>query len=124
MAWPPPWVMSLPTQLAVVEALADTDYYRAQWQQTARLRDALAADLESLGCQVVPGAVATFLLVRLPEAVSARATVVAAREHGVFLRTTDGMGEVLADDTWLRTAVRSGPENARIVQALRSVWGM
>ena len=117
----PPWVLSLPTQLAVIEALGDTHYYAGRWLETHALRTGLAAALEGLGLQVVPGAVANFLLARVPTGTSARQLVAGAREHGVFLRETTGMGPALDGDAWVRTAVRGPRENARIVQALRTV---
>ena len=119
----PPWVLSLPTQLAVIEALGDTHYYAGRWLETHALRTGLAAALEGLGLQVVPGAVANFLLARVPTGTSARQLVAGAREHGVFLRETTGMGPALDGDAWVRTAVRGPRENARIVQALRTVLG-
>ena len=58
-----------------------------------------------------------------PTGTSARQLVAGAREHGVFLRETTGMGPALDGDAWVRTAVRGPRENARIVQALRTVLG-
>lgn len=39
---PPPWVVSLPAQVAAVAARKDPDYYRARYAQTAQLRRILA----------------------------------------------------------------------------------
>ncbi|WP_374928781.1 aminotransferase class I/II-fold pyridoxal phosphate-dependent enzyme [Kytococcus sedentarius] len=115
----PPWVLSLPTQLAVIEALGDPEYYTGRWALTHELRAELAAALEALGLRVVPRAVANYLLARLPTGASADRVVAAARKQGVFLRATTGMGPALDGDAWIRTAVRSRQENDRIVAAVR-----
>src|SRR6185369_14914809 len=61
----PPWVVSLPAQVAAVNALADPEYYAARYAETANLRVELATELSSLGLQVIPG-IANFLLATLP----------------------------------------------------------
>src|SRR5207302_11045047 len=61
----PPWVVSLPAQVAAVKALEDPKYYARRYQETHEFRDALAADLAALGMQIIPG-IANFLLMRLP----------------------------------------------------------
>src|SRR5207253_9009683 len=45
----PPWVVSLPAQVAAVRALEAPDYYAARYAETANLREQLAAGLALLG---------------------------------------------------------------------------
>jgi histidinol-phosphate/aromatic aminotransferase/cobyric acid decarboxylase-like protein len=114
----PPWVVSLPAQLAAVRALQDPDYYAARYAQTARLREELASDLVALGLQVVPG-VANFVLCHLnPSGATAAAIVQRCRERGLFLRDAAAMGSQLGTHA-LRIAVKDCDSNQRIVVSLR-----
>ena len=61
----PPWAVSLPAQVAAVNALGDPEYYAARYRETRVLRENLAAALHALGIEVVPGA-ANFILCHLP----------------------------------------------------------
>src|SRR6266850_1229630 len=61
----PPWVVSLPAQVAAVRALQDPEYYAARYRETGALREELADQLRSLSWEVVPG-IANFLLCHLP----------------------------------------------------------
>ena len=113
----PPWVVSLPAQVAAVRALQDPDYYRARYAETARLREQLAAKLISLGLEVVPG-VANFLLCHLPSGGPDAATVVRhCRERGLFVRDAGAMGSQLGSHA-LRIAVKDGETNQRMLTIL------
>src|SRR6185503_4961324 len=48
----PPWVVSLPAQVAAVRALQAPEYFAARYAETAVLRQKLAAGLEQLGWRV------------------------------------------------------------------------
>src|SRR5207302_1890503 len=50
----PPWVVSLPAQVAAVAALADPNYYAVRYEETHALRQSLALALTALGLCVVP----------------------------------------------------------------------
>jgi histidinol-phosphate/aromatic aminotransferase/cobyric acid decarboxylase-like protein len=114
----PPWVVSLPGQMAAGAALGDPEYYARQYEQTATFRRELAADLTSLpGVEVVPG-VANFLLVHLPEnGPDAAAVVAACQDGGVYLRDASGMGTSMGRHA-IRIAVKAREENFRIVTLL------
>jgi histidinol-phosphate/aromatic aminotransferase/cobyric acid decarboxylase-like protein/GNAT superfamily N-acetyltransferase len=115
----PPWVVSLPAQVAAVNALADPGYYAARYAETAKLRVELSTELGSLGLQVIPG-VANFLLATLPSMGPEAAVVVKyCREHDVFIRDAGIMGSQLGNRA-LRIAVKDRETNGRIVQMLRS----
>lgn len=116
----PPWAVSLVAQLAAVRALESPGYYTARWRETAALRETLAAELRTLGWDVVPGA-ASFLLCHLPEdGPSASEVVTQCRAHGLFLRDAARMGARLGDHA-IRVAVKDPETNRRMMEILRSV---
>jgi histidinol-phosphate/aromatic aminotransferase/cobyric acid decarboxylase-like protein len=116
----PPWVVSLPAQVAAVRALESTDYYAARWAETGRLREGLAAALRRLGWRVLPGS-ANFLLCELPVSGPTAAEVVrGSRLRGLFLRDAGAMGSAMGN-RMLRVAVKSGAENAAMVGILGEV---
>ena len=61
----PPWVISLPAQIAGVRALQDPAYYQLRYKETAQLRTELAIEFAQFGWRIVPG-IANFLLCQLP----------------------------------------------------------
>src|SRR5439155_20845944 len=88
----PPWVVSLPAQVAAVHALRRPDYYAARYRETDELRRRLADRLETLGLKVVCGG-ANFLLCRLPaDGPDADAVLARCRTEGLYLRGVRGMG--------------------------------
>jgi histidinol-phosphate/aromatic aminotransferase/cobyric acid decarboxylase-like protein len=116
----PPWVVSLPAQVAAVNALLDPGYYEARYAETRALRAALANALQSLSWDIVPG-VANFLLCHLPVAGAPAAEVVEkCRAHGLFLRDASTMGSQLGRHA-LRIAVKDSATNTRMLQILRGV---
>ena len=113
----PPWVVSLPAQLAAVRALQDPDYYAARYGETAALRKRLVSGLESLGWEIIPG-IANFVLCHLPSGgPTAAAVVQRCREHGLFLRDAAAMGSQLGTHA-LRIAVKDAASNRRIIEVL------
>jgi histidinol-phosphate/aromatic aminotransferase/cobyric acid decarboxylase-like protein/GNAT superfamily N-acetyltransferase len=116
----PPWVVGLPTQVAAVHALQESEYYAARYAETAGLREALADQLRSLGWEIIPG-VANFLLCHLPSnGPTAAAVVQECRTQGLFLRDAAAMGVGLGDRT-VRIAVKDSRTNARMVEVLKQV---
>lgn len=117
----PPWQVSLPAQIAAVEALRDPDHYRAYWQRTHDLRRGLAADLAALGGVEVEESVANFLTITLPaDGPSAARFVQDCRRLDVYLRDLSPLSAEYRGRT-VRVAVKDDTENARIVAACRSV---
>lgn len=115
----PPWVVSLPGQLAVVRALDDPGYYATRHEETRILRRQLASGFQMLGCDVVPG-VANFVLCHLPEDTPDAASVVqTCRGHGLFLRDAAAMGSDLGPRA-LGIAVKDGATNRRMVDLIGS----
>ena len=114
----PPWVVSLPAQVAAVRALQDPGYYTAFYAETAALREELAAQLGALGWDVLPG-IANFLLCHLPESgPDAAAIVRRCREQGLFLRDAAVMGSRLGVGA-LRIAVKDAATNQRMVAIIQ-----
>jgi histidinol-phosphate/aromatic aminotransferase/cobyric acid decarboxylase-like protein len=117
----PPWVVSLPAQVAAVNALQDSQYYAARYTETRILRDSFAIGLAELGLQLVPG-VGNFILAHLPDQGPDAATVVRrCREERVFLRDASLMGTQMGDRT-LRIAVKDRESNARILASLKGAF--
>jgi len=118
----PPWAVSLPAQVAAVQALGDPAYYTARYAETARLRGELAPALESLGWQVIPG-VANFLLCHLPETgPDAETLLTRCRQRGLFLRNAACMGANLGDRA-VRVAVKDAATNRRLVEIIAEAAG-
>ncbi len=117
----PPWVVSLPAQVAAVRALESVDYYTARWNETGDLRRVLASGLRALGWDVVEG-VANFLLCHLPaDAPDAREVVLRCRERGLFLRDASPMGRGLGSKA-IRVAVKDAETNAQMLEILRPTF--
>jgi histidinol-phosphate/aromatic aminotransferase/cobyric acid decarboxylase-like protein len=107
--WIPPWPVGLPSQAAAMEALRDPAYYSAKYAETAVLR---AHCLEALRGRAVPSE-SNFYLVRTDEPARVARLL---RGRSIFVREfPDGP---LAG-AWLRVAVKSAEQNARILDALQ-----
>ena len=116
----PPWAVSLPGQVAAVEALKDADYYASRHRETHALRSELATALQALNWTVIPG-MANFLLCHLPEAGPDAATVIArCRERGLFLRNASAMGSRLGNRA-VRIAVKDDKTNRQMIGLLREL---
>jgi histidinol-phosphate/aromatic aminotransferase/cobyric acid decarboxylase-like protein/GNAT superfamily N-acetyltransferase len=113
----PPWVVSLPAQVAAVRALQDPAYYASRYAETGRLRNHLSASLSELGIQVMPG-IANFILGELPSQGPTAAEVAErCRSRRVFVRDASAMGTQLGT-RMLRIAVKDEAANSVIVQAI------
>ncbi|WP_211245598.1 aminotransferase class I/II-fold pyridoxal phosphate-dependent enzyme [Actinomadura oligospora] len=113
--WTPPWPVSLPAQIAAVNALRDPAYYADRWAQTAVLRAELASMLTGAsGNSQVSESVANFVLLTLPQdGIGAARLVDQCRRRGVFLRDLSPMSPAFEGRT-VRIAVRDAAANARI----------
>lgn len=116
----PPWVMSLPAQIAAVAALDDPTYYRACYEQTHCLRKQLADALRTFQWDVIEGC-ANFLLCHLPANGPTAAEVVkACQKRGLFLRDASNMGAGLGPRA-LRVAVKDPGTQKRMISILEAV---
>ncbi len=115
----PPWVVSLPAQVAAVRALDDPDYYAARYAETGALREELVGQLRTLGLEIVPG-IANFILAHLPSEGPDAATIVKrCRQFNLFVRDAGAMGSQLGSHA-LRIAIKDRPTNQRISKILES----
>jgi histidinol-phosphate/aromatic aminotransferase/cobyric acid decarboxylase-like protein len=113
--WIPPWAVSLPAQLAAVEALADEAHYDALYRETHTLREEFTEDLLRNPHITVYPSIANFVLVETNT--SAQSVVAKMCESGIFIRNCDSMGRRFAD-RFLRIAVKRRAQNLRISEAL------
>lgn len=113
----PPWVLGLPTQMAVVAALRNRAYYELQWATTRALRMQLAQALEAIGIGVIGGQ-ANFLLCSLRDrAITASELITRCRQRKLFLRSLDNFGTRI--DAWtFRIAVKDARTNQRMLAIL------
>ncbi|WP_052573266.1 histidinol-phosphate transaminase [Haloferula sp. BvORR071] len=119
-AFTPPWVVSLPAQVAAVRALQDPGYYASRIAETHALRKQLEKALRGFGWDVVPGC-ANFVLAHLPEDGPTAAEIVKqARVQNLFLRDAGKMGSALGEFA-IRVAVKDAPTQRRMISILEAV---
>jgi histidinol-phosphate/aromatic aminotransferase/cobyric acid decarboxylase-like protein len=113
----PPWAVSLPAQVAAVEALRDPEYYQARYRETHKLRAEACDFLNGISELQLFDSCANFYMVKIEQ--SASLVQSQLEEHGVFVRHCDSMGIRFRDD-FLRIAVKTREQNLRIATAFRS----
>ena len=109
-----PWSVSTPAQAAGMAALDEADYARQLRELIQTQRPRLAEQLTALGCSVVPGEV-NYLLFFCP--VPELETKLLQR--GILIRNCANYIGLCPG--WYRVAVRTEPENLRLVAALEEV---
>jgi histidinol-phosphate/aromatic aminotransferase/cobyric acid decarboxylase-like protein len=113
----PPWPVTTLAANALAEALADGDYARATLTRNAACRARLTADLTGFGRRVFPSS-ANFLLVELPPGCQAAQIQRSLLETSrILVRVCDSF-EGLTPGRYIRVAVRSDEDNARLVSGL------
>jgi threonine-phosphate decarboxylase len=117
----PTWPVTLLALNALQAAIPDEDYARATLEENAIERGRLSVGLSKLGALVFPSA-ANYLLFQLNAAwePAARLRERLIREHRILVRNCDSYYG-LETGRYLRVAVRSGDENARLLHALETV---
>jgi threonine-phosphate decarboxylase len=114
----PPWSITTLASLAVGIAVRDESYRRREVILNGERRRRMQTAIRKLGIHVYPSA-ANFLLLRLPGCVDCgRLWDRLVREHFIVLRHCSNYEEL--DGGHLRAAVRTDPENERLINALRS----
>lgn len=103
----PPWVVSMPAQIAALAALQDPEYYTSMHVETVRLRTALMNRLRSAGFGDVHGC-ANFVTCKVPDAPR---LVAWCRERSVYVRVLDA--------THIRVAVVAPTHTDRLVHGLQ-----
>ena len=110
-----PWGVSSLAQAAGLAALEETAYVENVRALIAEQRPRLTAGLRALGLRVIDGK-ANYLLFRAPADLNER-----LRPLGTQVRSCanyPGLGP-----EWYRTAVRTAPENARLLELMKEVLG-
>ena len=116
----PPWVLSLPAQIATVFALRNSAYYQLQWQKTNQLRLLLAEDLSQIGIEIVSGA-ANFLLCRIADSrITAKEFIERCQVKSLFLREVSSMG-MQFDPYIFRVSVKDAATNNRMINIIKQV---
>lgn len=109
----PPWSVSSLAQAAGLAALQETAYVQRVRALVQTQRPLLEEGLRALGLRVIPGQ-ANYLLFRCTKPL-----VLSLKERGILLRSCGNYPGL--DDNWYRTAVRTEPENRRLLAALREI---
>ena len=110
-----PWAVSSLAQAAGIAALDETEYVAKVRALIEAQRPVLADGLRALGLRVIDGK-ANYLLFRAPADLNER-----LRPLGTQVRSCanyPGLGP-----EWYRTAVRTAPENARLLELMKEVLG-
>jgi histidinol-phosphate/aromatic aminotransferase/cobyric acid decarboxylase-like protein/GNAT superfamily N-acetyltransferase len=116
----PPWIVSLPGQVAAVEALKDPQYYAGRYSETRQFRKELREELNTLTSLMVLDGTANFLLCSVKESAPDVATILrACRRQNLFLRDATAFGPTLGRRAF-RIAVKDRQTNHRMVAILRA----
>ncbi|MCI8811063.1 MAG: aminotransferase class I/II-fold pyridoxal phosphate-dependent enzyme [Oscillibacter sp.] len=109
----PPWNVSTLAQAAGIAALEETAYVEQLRQLIQAERLHLLEGLQGMGLRVIPSE-ANYLLFQ-----SKIPLLCPLRKRGILLR---GCGDYAGlDETWYRTAVRTGTENGKLLAAIKEV---
>ena len=112
----PPWSVSLPAQLAAIEALKDIDYYSGMYKNVHENRINMENNLIEANFEVFKGS-ANFFLVFLKK-YSNSEFLERCRQLGVFLRDVTNMG---IESNCIRIAVKTPEENIKIIKTIKIV---
>ncbi len=116
-----PWALSTPAILAACACLNDESYRHQSLQLIPQLRADFVLALQNLGLQVYPS-VANYLLLRLPDGwPNAEQLVAALFEKNILLRSCSSFSGL--GSSFIRLAVRSAPENTRLLELLAKKIG-
>ena len=115
----PPWIISLPAQIAATYALKQEDYYIKKYQETHELRDKLELQLKQIGIdEIIPG-IANFIMFHVGnDKFSASRIVNECKLKKLYLRDLSGMGKSFEDDA-IRMAVKDLNTNNKMIAILR-----
>ena len=118
----PPWSVNVLAQAVGVAALEDEDYARRTRQLVSTERKRLSDELSGLPGLKVYGGTANFLLASSNGPGKGAAQLARQLlENGIAIRVCDNFSGL--DGRFFRIAVRTGPENDRLLSALTSALG-
>jgi threonine-phosphate decarboxylase len=117
----PPWSVSTVAQWAAEAAMTDERHARRSFRYVEKERARLARRLSSLeGVTVIPSS-ANFLLMELPAPFHARAITAHLRRRAMLVRDCSSVEGCTS--RMIRLAVRSKPDNDRLIAALVGLLG-
>jgi len=105
--WVPPWPVSLMAQLAAVEALRNTAYYRQRWSDTRELRAAQSLRLHALPSD------SNWILVPVSEP---HRVAESLRQRMIYVREFDAA--TAFGQSYLRIAIKDDQQNQLIARAV------
>jgi len=114
----PPWIIGRAGQAASAAALRDGDYYRAQWCNARSRTKEFAQQLAKIGYQVSFGELPA-VLIQVPNDHNSSTWAAVLKDHGIVVRTPEGMGEVLAG-RFVRIALPSQEQTNRVLAILKT----
>jgi threonine-phosphate decarboxylase len=118
----PTWPVTTLAANSLQVAVEDEGYASRSLRENETERSSLVESLTRLGAQVVPSA-ANFLLIRLrkewPDSSYIREFLI--RNHRILVRNCDSFVG-LEKGRYIRVAVRTAEDNARLLQGLREIW--
>ncbi len=119
----PFWSVNALAQTVGEAALQDLDYIERSRRFVSERREELATDLNTIpGLTVYPGT-ANFLLIRIDRTgIDSISLAEKTLRDGVAIRICDNFEGL--DKRFFRVAVRTGPENRRLCEALRRALGI
>jgi threonine-phosphate decarboxylase len=113
----PTWPVTQFVLNALADAIRDREYAEVSLLENAAERGTLGQNLRSLGLTVFPAA-ANYLFIELqtgmPQASELRRRLI--HRHRILIRNCDSYAG-LSQGRYVRVAVRSGPDNTRLVEA-------
>lgn len=119
----PPWAVSLPAQVAAVEAMKDETYYIPLYDKTHQMCEAMRLGLKDISAiKIYPSVANFFLLELISERVQAEEICEQLKRKKIFIRNCDSMSAQFQNN-FLRIAVKTEPENQKIIKELRTVLG-
>ena len=117
----PPWTINCFAQSFGAMCLEDREYQEETIQAVRGLRQSLASQLGKMpSLHIYPGS-ANYLFLRLTNGETAPRLASRLLEQGILIRCCDNYEGL--DDTYFRVAVRTEPENRRLIEALTVCLG-
>lgn len=110
-----PWSVSVPAQLAGVEALKDKDYLETTIRNTVTERKYLVKELKNLGLKVFDG-YANYILFKLTQPIDLYSELY---DKGILVRNCENY--ISLDKSYYRIAIKCRNDNKKLIQALVEV---
>ena len=115
----PPWAVSLPAQIAAVNAMKDPEYYSKCYEETHELRNEFVASLTAITSVEITQTTANFILCHLnPQGPTAAKFVANCRKHGLYVRDISNMGTNIGKHT-IRIAIKDRATNQKMLTIMK-----